>query len=296
MLRMRGIYPAMITPLTPDGEAIQFSALGPVCERLLGEGVDGLFIGGTTGSGPLLTAAEKLALLRETRQIVGSRCQVILQGACGEWPETLRVLREAPGTGADAISLLQPWYYPCDDEAQYAYFAAAAEAMTGFPLFLYNIPRMSGNDLGQETVMRLADRYGNICGMKESGSEEHLKNRLSLQQEAFQVVCGIDTLVAPVFLDGCEATVASFGNVIAPALCEIRDACQAGDHKRALVRQEFVNQVVEALDGPLLLARIMAVYRLRGIDPGHLRLPLRELNPAEQETLKESLLRLGLLE
>lgn len=294
-MRMRGINPALPTPFEGDGEKLALSLLGPMCEWLLEQGVDGLFICGTTGAGPFLNAEEKLEVTREVLRCVDGRAQVILQAASGDVTGTIHAAREGAKLGVDAVSLLMPWYFACDAEAQYRYAFHVAQALDDAPLYLYNIPRMTGNDLDLDILQRLLDRRSNICGIKESGSRERMLELLELQSERFQVVCGIDDHVAEMFERGMEATVASFGNLCPQHLCGIRDAAQRGDWEETKRRQGEVCRAVQAFDGPLLISRIHTAYRLRGGDAGAPRLPLRPLNSQEIDELQTAMVELGLL-
>jgi dihydrodipicolinate synthase/N-acetylneuraminate lyase len=294
-MRMRGINPALPTPFEQDGERLALGLLGPICEWLIGQGVDGLFICGTTGAGPFLTAEEKLEVTREVLRCVDGRAKVILQAAGGDVTGTIRAAREAATLGVDAVSLLMPWYFSCDAEAQYRYARHVAQALDEAPLYLYNIPRMTGNDLDLDTIKRLLDDCPNICGIKESGSRERMLDLLEMQSERFQVVCGIDDHVAEMFEHGMEATVASFGNLCPRQLCGIRDAAQQKAWDEAKRCQQEVCQAVQTFDGPLLIPRIHAAYSLRGGNAGAPRLPLRPLNPQEKNELEASMNKLGLL-
>ena len=61
-----GVLPALITPFTPDGSAIDTDALGAIVERLIGAGVGGLVPGGSTGEFTTLSHAERRRLTEAT--------------------------------------------------------------------------------------------------------------------------------------------------------------------------------------------------------------------------------------
>jgi dihydrodipicolinate synthase/N-acetylneuraminate lyase len=46
---LHGVLPALITPFTDDGAALDVDALGAIVERLIAGGVAGLVPGGSTG-------------------------------------------------------------------------------------------------------------------------------------------------------------------------------------------------------------------------------------------------------
>ena len=61
-----GVLPALITPFTDDGDAIDARALEANVERLIGAGVAGLVPGGSTGEFTTLTHAERRQLTEVT--------------------------------------------------------------------------------------------------------------------------------------------------------------------------------------------------------------------------------------
>jgi dihydrodipicolinate synthase/N-acetylneuraminate lyase len=58
-----GVLPALITPFTDDGEAIDSAALAALVERLVAASVGGLVPGGSTGEFTTLTSAERRQLV-----------------------------------------------------------------------------------------------------------------------------------------------------------------------------------------------------------------------------------------
>ncbi|MGC9327445.1 MAG: dihydrodipicolinate synthase family protein, partial [Candidatus Hinthialibacter sp.] len=211
---LHGVFPAMPTPFSEDGCSVQTEKIKPLCEALIAEGVDGFFICGTTGEGPCLTASEKIAVVEETIRAVDGRAKILVQVGGGDFPGTLQVIQAVTSMKIDAISLLQPWFFQCDEEAQYQYIARIAESLNGFPLYLYNLPGLTGNNLEPALLERLRKQYPNIHGLKESGDPELLERWQPYQSETFQVICGNDTQMLPTLRRGGYAVVASTANVI----------------------------------------------------------------------------------
>jgi dihydrodipicolinate synthase/N-acetylneuraminate lyase len=63
-----GVLPALITPFTGDGSAIDTGALAANVDRLIDGGVGGLVPGGSTGEFTTLTNAERRQLIEATVQ------------------------------------------------------------------------------------------------------------------------------------------------------------------------------------------------------------------------------------
>ena len=68
-----GVLPALITPFTEDGSAIDTDSLAAIVERLIGAGVGGLVPGGSTGEFTTLTNAERRRLVETTVEAAAGR-------------------------------------------------------------------------------------------------------------------------------------------------------------------------------------------------------------------------------
>ena len=266
MALLNGIYPAVPTPMSADGSSIALDRIKPVCDILFQDGVAGVFICGTTGEGPSLTAEEKLDLIQETVRAVDGRGQVIAQILCADQKGTLRVARIAPKMGITAISIMQPCFYGCDEEAQYQYLSRIAEAVNEFPLYLYNIPQCSGNDLPNPVLDRLLKKFPQIRGIKESGSYEKMQSWLPFQSEHFQVMSELTLKLCNLLREGGKAAVASTANFQAKHFVKLFEFANKQDWEQAQGVQRQINRLVEILDQRNIIAQIKEYYRMRGID------------------------------
>ncbi len=291
---LKGIFPALPTPFNQDG-TLDLSRIPPMIEKLFAEGIDGFFVCGTTGEGISLTAEEKILVIRETLGAVNRRANIIAQVACCNYSDTLRVAQEAITLGVDALSILQPWFYHLDDEAQFNYIKSIANAIRGFPLYLYNIPGHSGNNLSEGTIARLIDSCGNIRGIKESGSLDALTNWFEYQSERFQVICGMDNLVCESLRMGGKAIVAATANVQPRIFKRLYDTVMAGLWDEADNAQAQIDRYLPIIDNPNLIATVKESLKLKGFDTGYVRFPLRNLEPHEIEHIKQQLLDGGIL-
>ncbi len=284
---MRGVYPALVTPFSDSGLTVAYDNLGPLVEHHVNKGVSGLFICGTTGQGPNLTAAEKITVIQEVINAAAGRIQIWAQATCDDWPGTLKTIDAALKSDVTGLSFLQPWYYGVDAEAQYQFHAAAAERVEGKPVYLYNIPQCTGNNIEIDTVKRLLDRFDVINGIKESASPAAVRRWLDLQGESFHVTCGVDVAVAEMLRVGVGANVTSFGNIAPDYFIQIHQAAGNGDWPKAADWQEKLNRLVEAWDSSVLIPRLLAAYRALGVETGCVRPPLRELTDTELAHVNE---------
>ena len=161
------VLAAITTPFGPDG-GLALDAFEAHVRWLDEVGLDGLFVGGTTGEGVLLEAEEVAALAARAVAAAGS-LRVIVQVGRASTRATAALARRALDAGADGVAAYVPWFYPVTPEQVRAHFMALLEAAGDAPAFIYNIPPRTVNDLSAELAGELA-RSG-FAGMKDSTGE-----------------------------------------------------------------------------------------------------------------------------
>jgi len=128
---LRGIIPAIVTPMTSDAE-LDLPALRRYAQWLADQGPVALAVNVDTGEGPHLTADEKRQTLETVAEAVAGKCRVV-GGVAG--PSTAQGMinaRAAQSAGADALLIFPiPAFLgqPLNPEVPYRYHAAIAEAV-----------------------------------------------------------------------------------------------------------------------------------------------------------------------
>ena len=134
-----GIFPALFTPFKENG-TINEKATETLIEMNLRRGVDGFYIGGSSGEAFLMSAEERMLALRLCADIVGGRVTMIAQVGDASEDKALRLAAYARLCGYDSVSAVTPFYYKFsfnNIKDYYRNIAAAAE----LPLLVYYIPR-----------------------------------------------------------------------------------------------------------------------------------------------------------
>src|ERR671928_675003 len=149
-----GVSPALATPFTADGEAIDTGALAGFVERLVGAGVGGLVPGGSTGEFTTLSNAERRALVEVTVEAAAGRVPVVAGTGALSTRETVELSVHAEACGAAAVMIVPPFYDPLSWRELLAHYEAVANAIA-IPIMYYNLPSASGVRLSAEQLGRL---------------------------------------------------------------------------------------------------------------------------------------------
>ena len=100
---------ALITPMDHEGE-VHWADVERHVDHLVEQGVDGIVVSGTTGETSTLTDAEKLELVRVTKQVAGNRAKIIQGGPSNETAHAIQLAKQSEAAGADAIMAVTPYY------------------------------------------------------------------------------------------------------------------------------------------------------------------------------------------
>lgn len=289
----RGVTTAMITPFLPDG-SLDYEGLRKNTCYQLDHGVHGLLVLGTTGESPTLDEQEKERVTRtviETVREFNSKARVMVGVGTNSTQKTIQSIHKAQEWGADALLIVAPYYNKPTQEGILAHFRSACRE-TDLPVVVYNIKSRTGVNIETATLARIAE-LPNVIGVKEaSGDIQQMMDVLTKIPE-LAVYSGDDNLTFPLICLGGQGVISVASN---------------------LFPGEIVTLVMEALDGNLEIARtlhyrllplfkalfletnpapIKYAMRRRGFAAGPLRLPLVEMQTANQRILDTVLETLG---
>lgn len=279
--QIQGVIVPLLTPLTQDG-AIDRAGVSALVDFLVTRGVHGLFPGGTTGEGVLLTTAERMELAEAVVSAAAGRVPVIVHTGALTTDEARRLTAHAQASGAAAAALLPPFYYRYDDDGLFRYFATVAQSVPDFPLFLYNFPGVTGNVISAELVARLVEACPNIVGMKDSsGALSTLMACAPLHAGQFIKTLGSDGLILGGVAMGVDGCVSGNANVVPELVVALYHAAAAGQLAEARVLQAKLDQVRALLGDGAKLALFKGVLACRGIEVGPVRAPLATTSAQE---------------
>ncbi len=244
---LRGIIPPMITPLS-DRDKLDLPGLERLVEHILGGGVDGLFILGTTGEGPSLSYRLRRELVDRVCRQVDGRVPVLVGITDTSLVESVRLANHAADAGADALVLAAPHYYPIDQPSLLGYVERITAELPR-PVLLYSIPSHTKAAFGRETLARAMD-IPNIIGLKDSSADVihfHHVLRLARERSDWTVLMGPEELLAEAVLLGGDGGVCGGANLYPQLYVELYRAARDRDIERAGRLHDCVLQVADRI-------------------------------------------------
>ncbi|MFF7608000.1 dihydrodipicolinate synthase family protein [Streptomyces parvulus] len=236
---LRGVIPPVITPLTPAGD-VDTGSVRRLAEHLVGAGVHGLFLLGSSGEAAYLTDAQRLTALEAAVDAAAGRVPVLAGVIDTTTARVLDRAADAVRAGADALVATAPFYTRTHPVEVAGHFRRIREG-AGLPLFAYDIPVAVHTKLPRDVVLELA-ADGTLAGLKDSSGDEGSLRRLLVELRArttdFSVLTGSELTVDGALLAGADGVVPGLGNVDAHGYVRLYEAARAGDWATARAEQD----------------------------------------------------------
>jgi 4-hydroxy-tetrahydrodipicolinate synthase len=270
-----GVLPALITPFTPDGEAIDGVALAALIDRLVRAGAGGLVPGGSTGEFTTLSDAERRELVELTVAAADGRVPVVAGTGALSTRETVALSVHAERAGASAVMVVPPFYDPLPWRELQAHYAAVAEAVS-IPIMYYNLPGATGVRLTAEQLRALP-----VSCLKDTGGDAVAAMEL-IQTGGPALLNGWDTLTFSALAAGVRAVVWGAASIVPEACVELHRLLI--DEVDLVAARELWTRLwplCHFLEGRSYPAAVKAACRLIGDVTGPVRAPLLEISPGE---------------
>jgi 4-hydroxy-tetrahydrodipicolinate synthase len=269
-----GVLPALITPFTDDGSAIDTGALAAIVDRLIDAGVAGLVPGGSTGEFTTLTHAERRELVETTVGAAAGRVPVVAGTGALTTPETVDLSVHAERAGAAAVMIVPPFYDALSWRELLAHYTAVADAIE-IPIMYYNLPSASGVKL---TAAQLAELP--VTCLKDTGGDAVAATEL-IQTGGPTLLNGWDTLTFAALAAGVRAVVWGTASIL-PDECVELHRLLIDDIDLPAARELWARlwPLCHFLEAQSYSAAVKAACRLVGDTTGPVRAPLLPLDDA----------------
>jgi 4-hydroxy-tetrahydrodipicolinate synthase len=285
-----GVTTAMVTPFDENGK-VDLGMVEEIAEFLISKGVHCLYPLGTTGEMLRLSVEERKVVAETVVKKANGRVTVYIHTGAMNEEDTIELSKHAHVIGADGIGVVSPVFFFANDKELETYFVNVASSVPdNFPMYLYGIPQLAGNDIKPEVAQRVADRCKNVIGLKYSYPDYLRVNEyLALNQGEFSVVPGADKLFLPALAMGCEGVVSGVSCAYPEPFVAVYNAFIENDMVKARKMQRIAIEYCELLRNGSNMSFFKEALKLRGIDAGHMRAPQLDLSLDEVQELAAAL-------
>lgn len=246
-------------------------------------GVNGVFVTGSYGAGPLMTNEERISLFRLAHEVSQRHpgTYVIAHVGCADTASTVALAKAAEEIGCEAIGAVPPFYFTYTEAQVIAYYKAVAEAVS-IPLFAYNNPTTTKTTMNPDMVKKL--QAVGVRGVKDSSMNVNFLTRVYFDAKYhgkdFKTIIGTSNGWIPFCEMGIDTMIAGMCNYAPEIVTTMYRYTQTGEMEKAerayMIMMEYLAKCRFA-DSTQVSHMIL---RARGYDCGTVRTPMTLL-PAD---------------
>ena len=268
---------ALVTPFKKDF-SVDTEALKKIVNYVTDGGVEYLVVLGTTGEPATLTQDEKELVIATVIEANQGRLPLVLGVGGNNTQGIIEELQTRDFKPFSAILSVSPYYNKPTQEGIYQHFAAIAKAAP-VPVILYNVPGRTGSNVLPSTVIRLANEFENIIGIKEAaGDIVQAMKIIQHKPKDFLVISGDDMIALPMVLAGGSGVISVIGEGYPE---EFSQMIRFGLERQVDQAYELHYKIADAIDmifeqgNP---AGVKEIHKTLGLSENTVRLPLVNVN------------------
>lgn len=285
--KYKGIFPAFYACYDSEGN-VSAEATKAFVEYLIGKGVNGLYVGGSSGECIYLTVEERKQTLEAVMEVAKGRIAIIAHVACNNTRESRELAAHAESLGVDAIAAIPPIYFKLPERAIAKYWNDISAAAPNTDFVIYNIPQLAGVSL----TLNLFDemlKNPRVIGVKNSSMPiqdiQMFKRQAAINNKEVVVFNGPDEQFVGGRLIGADGGIGGTYGVMPELFVKLNSLLEAGDFENAGKLQNDIDEVIYTMcsaNGNMYAVAKAALKKLSGLELGGVREPL--LNLAAEDT------------
>jgi 4-hydroxy-tetrahydrodipicolinate synthase len=281
---LHGIIAYPITPFTAEG-AVDLAKYRELLERLVVSGVHAVAPLGSAGVLPYLSDEEREAVTSATLEQVAGRVPVMIGISSLTTERVVHHARYAHEAGAAALMVIPMSYWKLTEKEILQHYRTIAAA-TPLPIMAYNNPATGGLDMSPDFLAKLLE-IPNVTMIKESTGDVNRLHRL-VQTAGAEVAFfnGSNPLALDAFVAGARGWCTAAPNLIPKLNLALYSALEGGNLPEALRVFRRQLPLLQFIVQGGLPRTVAAGFEILGIDPGHLRAPLAEMENADKDKLR----------
>lgn len=244
---LKGIVCANITPFD-ENKNVDYESVKQLARYLANSGIQGIYPLGTNGEGLALSKEERKKIAEVIVEEIQDRVNVAIQCGTQMLDDTVELVLHAKEIGAKAAGVVSPFFFRQTDRALIEYYSSILEAAGNFPIYIYNIPGNTNNDVRASVVKELKTKYTNLAGVKFSYPDivrvcEYIRSG----ENRTDTLIGCDRLIYSAVKSGAVGTVTGPAAVFPEIFNRLWKLMESGHDKEALQLQYFIQGISERM-------------------------------------------------
>ncbi|MDE6276313.1 MAG: N-acetylneuraminate lyase [Clostridia bacterium] len=273
--KFKGVFSALLTPYTAD-DKINGKSVKQIIDFNLAKGINGFYVGGSTGEGMLLTVEERKELFKYAAESNAGRGTLIAHVGAINTNHAIEMAKYAEEMGYDAISAVAPFYYGFSYEAIKGYYNDIANSVN-IPMIMYNFPNANGFQFNKE---KAEDMFKNkkFIGIKHTTADLFALQQFKTMECNPIVYNGFDEMLVAGLSMGADGGIGSTYNFMPQKYVDMFRLFNEGNIKEAQRIQYEANEIITMLIKYGVFATEKGILEEMGIEMGGCRKPFTELS------------------
>ncbi|MCH8115059.1 MAG: dihydrodipicolinate synthase family protein [Chloroflexi bacterium] len=294
-LEFKGVFPANPTPVQADGR-INEGALRAIFEENLAHGVDGFWVAGSTGEGPVMSDQQRETTARIAGETISGRGLSIMHVGAISTESAVKGAKAARESGCDAVCCVPPFFFRASDDTVIEHYKRVVDAADGLPFFVYNLPQLTQVETNPPLMEKIVENVPNVMGLKHSAP--NFSDIRIFANMGLKCFSGNGTLPLPALTMGAVGTVDAPLSIAPWHYSELFDAWERGDIETAQRLQDGVVEIVDIVrmfGAPAAVTKLILSERL-GVDCGRPIPPVADLTDEQRVVVLAAARDAGLLQ
>ena len=284
--KYEGIIPAFYACYDAEGK-ISLDACKALTQYYIDKGVQGLYVGGSSGECIYQSKEERKAVLEAVMEVAKGKLTIIAHIACNNTADSQELAAHAEGLGVDAIASIPPIYFKLPPHAIAKYWNDMSAAAPNTDFIIYNIPQLAGVSLSVPLLKEML-KNPKVIGVKNSSMPT--QDIQMWRDEGAIVFNGPDEQLISGLVMGATGGIGGTYGAMPELYVELYRCVKAGELAKALEIQNECCRIIYKLCSGYgnMYGMIKEVLRINGgPDLGSVRLPLAELVEADLPIAQE---------
>ena len=290
MKKYKGIIPAFYACYDENGD-ISIERTKKLCEHLIGKGVDGLYVCGSSGECIYQDLEERKRTLEAVMEVAKGRVRVIAHVACNNTRDSRILAAHAESLGVDAIASIPPIYFHLPDYAIAKYWNDMSDAAPNTDFVIYNIPQLAGVALNPGLLAEMRKNPRVVAVKNSSMPVQDIQMWKMYGGEGFTVFNGPDEQLVSGLAMGADGGIGGTYAVMPELYLKIYELVEKGDIPGARDIQNAADAIIYKMcsaKGNLYAVMKEILRRMYGLELGGVRAPLANLFPEDEAVVAES--------
>ena len=280
LTKYQGIIPAFYACYDAEG-AINPAAVREMTQWFIDQGVQGLYVGGSSGECIYQSKEDRKVTLENVMAVAKGKLTIIAHVACNNTADSQELAAHAESLGVDAIAAIPPIYFKLPPYAIAKYWNDISAAAPNTDFVIYNIPQLAGVAL---TIPLLKEMLKNprVIGVKNSSPAT--QDIQMFADEGCIVFNGPDEQLISGLVMGAIGGIGGTYGAMPKLYVELYRCVKAGEMAKALEIQNDCCRIIYKLCsgyGNMYGMIKETLRKLGGPDCGSVRAPLAELCEAD---------------